>query len=121
MTLNLSKSVKEALLAVLAIFFAHELPFHLSCNLKSLIALESAALFTPLATSNLKSVKESLLIEISCLLTPELGPSIKTFVIYRFTLVVLIISTITANFPAKGPKLIKTTLPTSTNLLNTYG
>ena len=78
MTLNLSKSVKVTLLAVLEIFFAHGLAFHLSCNLKSVIAFSSGALFTPFATSSLKSVNESLLIEISCLLTPELGPSIKT-------------------------------------------
>jgi hypothetical protein len=51
---------------------------------------------TPLATSNLNSVKEILFNEISCLLTPVVGPSTKT-------LEVLIISTTTANLPAEGP------------------
>jgi len=51
---------------------------------------------TALGTSSLKSVKLTLLKEISCLLTPVVGPSIKT-------LLVVMISTITANFPDKGP------------------
>jgi len=51
---------------------------------------------TPLGTSNLKSVKLTLLKEISCLFTPVVGPSTKT-------LLVVMISTMTANFPDKGP------------------
>jgi len=56
----------------------------------------NSAVLTALAMSNLKSVKLTLLKEISCLFTPVVGPSTNT-------LLVVIISTMTANLPDKGP------------------
>ena len=111
--MNLSKSVKLALLATLACFLAHDVAAHFSANLNSLTALVNSTLLTPaLDNSTTKLVKVILLIEISCLATPVVGPSIKI-------LLELINSTTTAVFPVKGPKLMNTTLPTSTNFLKT--
>jgi hypothetical protein len=96
LTLNLSKSVKAALLCLLCNFLAHEVSPHFLSSPKSSIAFLRMCLLTPLATSNFKSVREILFRDNSCLLTPVVGPSTRT-------LVVLIISTMTANLPALGP------------------
>ena len=96
LTLNLSKSVKLALLALCCNFLAQEVSPHFLARPNSSMAFLRAALLTPLATSILKSVREILLREISCLLTPVVGPSTRI-------LAVLIISTTMANLPAEGP------------------
>ena len=94
--MNLSKSVNFALTCALLIFLAKGVFSHFFASSNLVTASFNSVLLSPLATSNLKSVKVSLLNEISCLETPDVGPSIKT-------LLVLTSSTITANFPAKGP------------------
>ena len=97
MTLNLSKSVNCALLVVLAIFLAHEVAAHFSANLNESISFFKLALFNPIwVILSFKLVKVNLLIESSCLATPVVGPSTNT-------LLALMTSTTTANFPANGP------------------
>jgi len=94
--LNLSKSVNLDLVWALCIFFAKGVSPNFFKRSNFSTAVFNSLDLTALGMSNLKSVKLTLLNEISCLLTPVVGPSTKT-------LLVVMISTITANFPDKGP------------------
>jgi hypothetical protein len=96
LTLNLSKSLRALLLALRAIFLPVADSVHFLSRPKSSIAFFRATLLTPLETGRTKSVSWSLLTEISCLLTPVVGPSTRTLVVLR-------ISTITTNLPVRVP------------------
>jgi hypothetical protein len=96
LTLNLSKSLKALLLALSAIFLPLVDSAHFLSRPKSSIAFFKATLLTPLETGRTNSVSWSLLTEISCLLTPVVGPSTRTLVVLR-------ISTITTNLPLRAP------------------
>lgn len=95
-TLNLSKSVKFSLVILFSCFFPHDDALILSSSLNAVISFFNWSLCTALVILSLNSVKVILLIDISCLLMPLLGPSINTFV-------VLIKSTTTATFPICFP------------------
>jgi len=67
----------------------------------------------PLKTLILISVNEILLTGYTSLATPVDGPSNRTLASSK-------ISATTASFPCSEPKLMSTTLPGSTNLVNPY-
>ena len=96
LTLNLSKSDNCLLLALPANLLPQLDSENFFSNPKSSTAFLSFNLFSPLETSKRNSVNCNLLIEISCLLTPEVGPSTSTLEVFK-------ISTITTNFPYWGP------------------
>ena len=96
LTLNLSKSLRALLLALRLILLPLADSAHFLSSPKSSIAFLRATLFTPLVTGTTNSVSWSLLTEISCLLTPVVGPSTRTPEVLR-------ISTMTTNFPVRGP------------------
>lgn len=107
-TLNLSKSLSSALLVCLAYDLPIELSLKVFCTFYFAIAFLNLPEVMPRPTLKTCLVSWSLLMGIICLAIPS--PSIKT-------LLSLIISTIVASFPSRGPKLILATLPTWTNLL----
>ncbi len=76
--LNLSKSVSLALLAIAALLVALLVAFHWSLSLKSLTALVKLFVEAFLLMVILNLVRESLLIGMSCLATPVVGPSMRT-------------------------------------------
>ncbi len=94
--MNLSKSDKFLLLALVASLLPQADSPNFFSNPNSSIAFFRATLLTPLGTLRTYSVNCNLLTDISCLLTPVVGPSTRTLEVFR-------ISTITTNLPAKGP------------------
>ena len=106
--LNLSKSLRLALLCWAWTFFPNGEFSHLACNPSFSITALTDPVLAPLPILSTCPVNLSLLVGMTCLLM--CCPSTNT-------LFSLMISTITASFPSKGPKFILATLPTSTNLV----
>ena len=78
MVLNLSKSLRVALLVLMAIFLAVEVSAHFFWRPKSSIAFLRFPYLGFLMIGSLNLVKAILLIGMSCLSTPRPGPSTKT-------------------------------------------
>lgn len=96
-TLNLSKSVNDALTAFFAVFLAALLLAYNANGSDFLIALVMTPVLAPLvAPLSVNFVNVNLLIGITYLCTPVVGPSTRTLLSFK-------ISTIVANLPSYGP------------------